>query len=184
VRRVAREEILDFVTYGERRDELRAAAQAAKDARRVHVGDSLTFLFENAETVRYQVHEMMRAERIVREADIRHELDTYNELLGGVGELGCTLLVEIEDAAARAVLLERWLGLPDHVYVLLENGERVRATVDERQRDSGRLSSVQYLKFDTRGRVPIAVGCAHPDLTSETRLTPRQREALRADLAT
>jgi len=183
VKRVSRDEILDFVTYGERRDELRASAQAAKSARRVHVGAHLTFLFENAETIRYQVHEMMRAERIVREADIRHELDTYNDLLGGAGELGCTLLVEIEDADARAVLLSRWLGLPDHVYVALDDGRRVHATIDERQRDSGRLSSVQYLKFDTGGRVPVAVGCAHAEIAAETALTAVQRAALAADLA-
>ena len=52
------------------------------------IGDYLTFLFENADTVRYQVHEMMRIESIVKENDIQHELDTYNELLGGSGELG------------------------------------------------------------------------------------------------
>ena len=74
----------------------------AKDARRVHVGRHLTFLFENHETIRYQVQEMTRAERMVKEADIRHEIDTYNELLGQGGDLGCTLLIEIDDPAERA----------------------------------------------------------------------------------
>ena len=86
---VRRDEILDYVTYGERRTEIREAAMAAKELRRVIVGDVLTFLFENHETVRYQVLEMVRTERLVRESDIQHELHTYNELLGAAGRLGC-----------------------------------------------------------------------------------------------
>jgi len=82
-----RKDILDFVTYAERRDAIRASAMAAKEPRRVHLGDRLTFLFENRETIRYQVLEMVRAEQMVREDDIQHELDTYNAVLGGEGEL-------------------------------------------------------------------------------------------------
>jgi hypothetical protein len=148
----------------------------------VHVGENLTFLFENRDTRRYQVHVMLRAERIVREDDIRHERDTYNELLGGDGELGCTLLIEIDDAAERDVKLRSWLTLPEHVYVALDGGERVRARVDERQR-SDRLSAVQYLKFDTQGRVPRAVGCDLPELVLEAELAPETHAALAADLA-
>ena len=115
---VGREEILDHVTYSERRDAIRASAMAAKELRRVHVGEHLTFLFENPELVRYQVLEMVRAEQIVREADIRHELDTYNALLGEPGDLGCTLLIEIEDAAARPGLLRAWRDLPGRVFLV------------------------------------------------------------------
>ncbi len=183
MRRVRRDELLDYVTYAERREALRRAAMEAKDARRVHVGEHLTFLFENAETIRYQVQEMIRAERIVREADIQHELDTYNELIGERGELGCTLLVEIEDPAHRDEKLSRWLELPEHVYVELAGGKRVNARYDERQLSSRRLSSVQYLKFATGGEVPVAVGCDHPELDSRTALSPEQRAALREDLA-
>ena len=82
---VERKHILDFVTYAEQRDAIRASAMAAKALRRVHLGEHLTFLFENAETIRYQVLEMVRVEQMVRESDIRHELDTYNEVLGGQG---------------------------------------------------------------------------------------------------
>ena len=68
--------------------QIRPAILEAKAPRRVHVGGALTFLFENTDTIRYQVQEMVRAERMTREPDIRHELETYNELLGGQGELG------------------------------------------------------------------------------------------------
>jgi hypothetical protein len=180
---VARAEILDWVTYVERREAIRAEALAAKAARRVHVGEYLTFLFENAATVRYQVQEMMRVERLVREADIEHELATYNALLGGDGELGCTLLVEIEDETERDKKLREWLELPESVYLKLENGEKVRAAVDPEQRSRGRLSTVQYLRFQVRDRVPTAIGCDHPAFGLETVLDAAQRAALRADLA-
>jgi hypothetical protein len=185
MRTVERAEILDYATYDERRDQLRAAAMRAKEERRVHVGRHLTLLFENHETIRYQVQEMMRAERMVREADILHEIETYNELLGGDGELGCTLLIEIDDPGERAVKLAAWLELPRHLYAKLEDGTRVRPTYDRRQLGDTRLSSVQYLKFPLGGRVPAAIGCDHPDAEArgETSLTPGQREALRADLA-
>lgn len=182
MKRVRREEILDYVTYGERRDALRAAALAEKDARRVQVGEHLTFLFESTATVRHQVQEMVRIERIVREADVLHEIDTYNELLGGPGVLGCTLLVGIEDAAERDRLLTAWIQLPGHVFVRLDDGRQARARIDERQRGRGRLSSVQYLKFDVGGALPVAVGCDLPGASAETELPPAQRAVLARDL--
>lgn len=179
---VQRSEILDYITYGERREEMRRRAMAEKGRRRIHVGPHLTFLFENRETVRYQVQEMMRAEQIVREADIQHELDTYNELLGGPGELGCTLLIEIEDAQERPLRLQAWRDLPGHVYARLADGTEVRARFDERQMDERRLSSVQFIKFDTGGQVPVAIGVDLPALRAEAPLTEEQRAALAEDL--
>lgn len=179
---VERSEILDYITYEEGREGFRDRVMAAKAQRRVHVGENLTLLFENPLTVRYQIQEMIRTERIVREADIQHEIATYNELLGGDGELGCTLLIEIDDPALRDELLRKWWRLPERVYLLLEGGRRVWARFDERQRGEGRLSSVQYLKFDTRGEVPVAAGVEIEELKVETPLTAEQIEALREDL--
>jgi len=75
---VRREELLDWMTWSDRRPQVLPAILAAKSVRRVHLGDELTLLFENADTVRYQIQEMMRVERLVRESDIQHELETYN----------------------------------------------------------------------------------------------------------
>lgn len=182
MRRVMRADVVDFETYRERRPTWRPAVIAIKDRRRIHVGLHLTFLFENTETIRYQIQEMMLAERIVREADILHEMQTYNELLGGPGELGATLLIEIEEPAERDAKLRRWLDLPSRLYARLEDGTVVRPTFDPRQISEGRLSSVHYLKFATGGRVPVALGCDHPELIAETVLTPEQRLALEEDL--
>jgi Protein of unknown function (DUF3501) len=180
---VARADLVDYQTYEDGREEFRRRAMEAKAARRVHVGRHLTFLFENTLTIRYQIQEMMRAERIVRERDVLHELETYNAVLGGAGELGCTLLIEIDDPAERARLLAEWYDLPAHVYARLADGARVRPTFDEAQRGDGRLSSVQYLKFPLGGRLPLAVGVDLPGLESEATLTAEQRAALAEDLA-
>ena len=180
---VQRNEIVDYQTYNERRDEIRRRAMELKDARRVHVGEYVTFLFENHETVRYQIQEMMRVEQLVKEADIQHEIETYNELLGDKGELGCTLLIEIDDVARRQSLLRQWLELPKHVYLKTENGKKVYPRFDPRQVGENRLSSVQYLKFDTEGEVPVAVGSDLRELQGETPLDAAQRQALAEDLA-
>lgn len=179
---VDRSEILDYVTYNEQRDAIRPGVIAAKAARRMIVGDYLTFLFENRDTVRYQVQEMMRAEQIVKEADIAHELKTYNELLGGDGELGCTLLIGIDNEAERSVKLKEWRGLPQALYVKLEDGTKVRPQFDPRQVGDDRLSSVQYLKFDVGGQPPVAMGSDLPALTVEVPLTAEQKTALAEDL--
>lgn len=176
-------EILDLATYEKRRPEIRARVLEAKRLRRVHVGDVLTFLFENSETVRYQVQEMARAERLFREDELRHELETYNELLGKRGELGCALLIEIEDPRERDRRLREWRALPEHLYARTASGRKVRATYDPRQIGEERLSSVQYLRFDTEGEVPVAIGSDLPVLFVEAELTGEQRAALAADLA-
>jgi hypothetical protein len=93
------------------------------------------------------------------------------------------LLIEISDPAERDVKLREWVALPKHLYVKTEDGEKHRARYDERQIGTDRLSSVQYLRFDVKGRLPIAVGTDLPAFTTETTLEGEQREALRQDLA-
>jgi len=182
MRSAKREEILDYQTYEAQRPQFQSEVFAVKAARRVHVGRCLTFLFENDVTVRYQVQEMMRAERIVKGKDIRHELETYNALLGGAGELGCTLLIEIDDPVERASKLREWLHLPEHIYLLLHEGSRVRPKFDEAQIGADRLSSVQYLKFPVGNAIPRAIGIDLPGIEEETQLTAEQVRALTADL--
>ncbi len=182
MRPVRRDEIMPLDAYERSRNEIRAAIMEAKARRRVTVGGALTFLFENTATIRYQVQEMVRAERMTGEPEIRHELETYNEVLGGPGELGAVLLIEIAEPAERDRKLREWLGLMPCLYARLEDGTRVRPRYDPRQVGDDRLSSVQYLRFDVHGAVPVAMGADHPALTAETALTEGQRSALREDL--
>jgi len=181
--RLERKDILDYVTYAEQRDAIRASAMAAKALRRVHLGQHLTFLFENLETIRYQVLEMVRVEQMVRESDIRHELDTYKAVLGAEGELGCTLLIEIPEAAEREVLLRRWRALPEHIYLVCADGARIKAQFDEYQMSEDKLSSVQFLKFAVGGRTPAALVSDLPELPGEAVLERATVRALLADLA-
>ncbi len=183
MRAVRREEILPLEAYERSREQIRPAILEAKAQRRITVGGVLTFLFENTATIRYQVQEMVRAEKITREPEVLHELETYNEVLGGPGELGAVLLIELTDPAERDRRLREWLGLIPHLYVRLADGSRVRPTFDPRQVGEDRLSSVQYLKFDVRGAAPVAVGSDLPAFTAETVLTEAQRLALQHDLA-
>lgn len=180
---VERNEIIDYVTYEEKRDAFRDKVMQSKAPRRVHIGEYLTLLFENHLTMQYQIQEMVRTERMVKEADIQHEIETYNEVLGGSGEFGCTLMIEIDDPKVRDVKLKEWWALPEKMYLLLEDGTRVRATFDERQRGDDRVSSVQYMKFNTGGCVPVAAGVDLATLQAETELTAEQRRSLKEDLS-
>ncbi|HET6414418.1 MAG TPA: DUF3501 family protein [Anaeromyxobacter sp.] len=182
MRAVRRDEILSLEAYEASRSEIRSGILLAKKRRRVTAGGVLTFLFENTATVRYQVQEMVRAERITREPEIGHELLTYNELLGGPGELGVSLLIEVPEVGERDKKLREWIELPRHLYLRLPGGEKVRPRYDARQVGEDRLSSVQYLKFDVRGEVPVAAGADLPGLKVEALLEPDQREALAEDL--
>ena len=183
MKRVERSEILDYVTYGEQREAVRDSALRAKSVRRVLVGEHFTFLFENHETVLYQVQEMMRIEQIVKEDDIRHELDTYNELIHPAGTVGCTLLVGIDDEQLRDQKLQEWMGLNEHIYAKLPDGRLARPTWDPRQVGDTRLSSVQYLSFPLGPEAPVAIGIEMPGIDAETELSDAQREALRVDLS-
>jgi hypothetical protein len=179
---VDRSELLDYVTYDERREAVRAAALRAKSVRRILVGEYFTFLFENRETVRYQIQEMMRTEQMVKEDEIQHELDTYNELLHPAGKLGCTLLIGIDDEAERDEKLRAWMGLNEAIYAKMADGKVVRPTWDPRQVGEGRLSSVQYLTFDFGEEAPTAIGIDMAGIETETELSESQREALQSDL--
>lgn len=182
MKRVERSELLDYVTYVERRDQIRDSALRAKSVRRILVGEHFTFLFENRETVRYQIQEMMRIEQIVREDDIRHELDTYNELIHPKGAIGCTLLVGIDDERERDVKLRAWMGLNEHIYAKLPDGTKVQPGWDPRQVGETRLSSVQYLSFVLGDVAPVAIGIDMPGVELETELSAAQRDALGQDL--
>ena len=178
---VRREEIIDYQTYSETRDEIRKEVMRIKAPRRIHLGQYLTFLFENHETIKYQIQEITRAEKVVRESSIQEELDVYNGLLGNTGQLGCALLIEIAEESERRPLLTSWLGLQNHFYLVLTDGSRVYAEYDPAQVGDDRLSAVQYLTF-TIDSPPIAIGCDFEQLSEEIALSDAQKDALAEDL--
>lgn len=182
-RLVERDDIVDYATYEDSRADDRSRVMDLKQARRVHLNEYLTFLFENRDTLRYQIQEIMRVERIVREADILHEIETYNSILGEAGDLGCVLLIEIENEADRKPLLVRWLGLQDRIYVKMADGSKVYAGFDPAQVGDDRISAVQYLQFAVGGRVPVAIGTDFEHMVAEIAFDDVQVAALTEDLA-
>jgi hypothetical protein len=182
------DEIRNNAEYELERPALRPRMMALKDRRRVRVGDHLTFLFENRDTVRYQIQEMMRIERLARPEEILHELETYNELIPGRNELSASLLIEYESPSERDVWLRKLLGLENHVWLEVEGQGRGRARFDGRQIATDRLSSVQYIRFPlTKAQAAAFARGArivvdHPGYLAETELTLAQREELGQDL--
>jgi hypothetical protein len=144
--RIRRDEILDLGDYERKRDEIRASAMRARAARRIHLGPNATLTFENRETVRYQIQEMLRAERIAKPAEVDHEIETYSDLLPAASELSATLMFEFPEEHERAQKLAALRDFEGHLF--LEIGSDVStARFDRRQIDEERLSSVQFVRF-------------------------------------
>jgi hypothetical protein len=182
MRRVELKEVMSVSQYAKVREQRRSQLMKIKEPRRIHLGEHLTFLFENHDTTLYQIQEMLRAEGLEDESHILHEIETYNELVGEQGELGCTLLIEIDDAQKRAELLSRWASLPQNLYIKTQDGAHVMARFDERQVGERRISSVQYLKFRLGDKIPVGIGSKHPELNIEVVFSPAQMAALCSDL--
>lgn len=179
-------EIKNIAEYERIRPEFRPWMMALKDRRRIALGDHLTLLFENRETVLYQIQEMMRIERMVRPEEIAHEVKTYNELIPGAGELSATLLAEYA-SPERDAWLRELVGLEQHLW-LEAGGQRSQARFDARQIAPDRLSSVQYLKFPlspeqvsafARGARLLA---DHPKYRAQHLLTAEELRELATDL--
>ncbi len=144
---ISREEILDLGDYERSRDAIRASAIAAREVRRALIGPNATLSFENRETVRYQILEMVRAERIAKDAEVLHEIETYSDLLPSGDELSATLMFEFPDQNARSVHLRDLVGFEDHLRVELDGVGVSKAYFDRRQIDSDRISAVQFVRF-------------------------------------
>ena len=188
------DEIAGREAYAEVRDAYRRALIAYKQSRRLAVGEQVTLLFEDRETLRFQVQEMLRVEQIDAPERVQHELDVYNQLVPGDGELSATLFVEIADASRIRPELDRLIGIDEHVALRLGAGDgarRIRAHFDPKQMEEERISAVQYIRFalDSEdvarladARVPAAVEIDHPNYAREAVLPPALRAGLLAGL--
>jgi len=191
MKHVVRSEILDIGEYEKIREHFRARVIQEKKHRRVAVGPSLTVLFENHDTVLLQVQEMLRTERITREAAVLHEIETYNSLLGGASELGATVMIEIVDAAERDAFLVRAKGIERHL-VLEIDGHPVRARWDEGRVLPDQASAVTYVKFALDGAAlaalrsgtgPLGFVIDHPDVAVRAPVSAATARSLAEDVA-
>lgn len=141
-------EILDIAQYEKQRADFRRRIIELKKRRRLPVGPVITFVFENHETVFFQIQEMMRAERIVDEAAIQHEIDTYNQLLPEKGEVAATMLIELQDSTRIREEMEKFIGInKGHATYLQIGEERLEGVFDAAQGSDHRISAVQYVRF-------------------------------------
>jgi hypothetical protein len=191
VQKLSPEEILPPARFAAVRDARRAEVIALKKKRRVSVGPQVTLVFENRDTMRWQIEEMCRAEGITEPDKIRHELDTYNAILPDDGALGATLFIEVQSDAALRVTLEKLVGLQQHV-ALVVAGERAPAVFDDGQFTADKLAAVQYLKFPlspsaraalTKPGADVRLAVDHVEYLHEARLSDATREELARDLA-
>src|SRR5687767_2837834 len=146
MKHVERSEILSLGDYEQVRPQFRARVMGEKKRRRASLGDHMSVVFENRDTVLLQVQEMLRTERITGAEAIAHELETYNELVPGENELSMTLFIEIADRDTREKMLTDGAGMEEHV-ALEVDGER--CTAKPLARDGAtpdRTTAVQYYR--------------------------------------
>jgi uncharacterized protein DUF3501 len=193
VKPIAAAEVLNLYEYEKVREARRQAVIALKQRRRVQVGRYLSFVFENRETVWFQIQEMVRAERIVDDARVQEELDVYNGLLPQGGQLAATMMIEIAESAQIKAVLDRLLGIDTRDYVRLEVGPHVVVGTFETghsDEELGKLSAVHFVRFAlppaAREAFPsseIALVVEHPNERARTVLSEWTRRSLAEDLA-
>jgi Protein of unknown function (DUF3501) len=171
------------------RAEARRQVIELKRHRRVTLGPLVSLVFENRETVRGVVEELLRAERIEDPERIAEELEVFNELIPGDRELSATVFLEITDPAELAIRLGELQGIEAAVHLEVD-GERVDQLHEEGRSREDRTSSVHYLRFRLNdeqrraflGGAEVAVVAEHPSLHARAALTEDQRMALGGDL--
>jgi hypothetical protein len=187
---VDKSELLDLGSYEQIRDRFRARVIEEKRRRRVAVGGNLTVLFENHDTVLFQIQEMLRTERISEPSAVQHEIDTYNTLVPSEHELSATIFVEYPDKEERDRMLVSLAGIEDAFYVAVA-GQRVTGRAEMRGERTDRTTAVHYVRFalgkeladKARQGGALSVGVDHAEYRAETPLTGPVRDCLLQDLA-
>ena len=190
---IQRDSLLSLEAYARERNAFRARVMEHKKRRTVHLGDHLTLLFEDELTIRYQVQEMLRIERIFEEAGIQGELDAYNPLVPDGTNWKATMLIEYPDVEERKRMLERLKGIEREVWVQVQGCTGVHAIADEdlERETEEKTSSVHFLRFELttemrealRKGAGLSVGVDHPEYRARIELASDVRASLVADLA-
>ena len=190
---IRRESLLSLEAYAKQRTQFRVKVMEHKRRRTVRLGGNLTLQFEDELTVRYQVQEMLRIERIFEEEGIQHELDAYNPLVPDGGNWKATMMIEYPEPDERRRMLAALKGIERRVWVRVGDLEPVYAIADEdlERENEEKTSSVHFLRFEldtavrerVRDGVPVRVGVDHPQYRAAVELEPEVCAALASDLA-
>jgi predicted AlkP superfamily phosphohydrolase/phosphomutase len=189
---IKRDSLMPLEAYARERNAFRAKVLEHKKRRKVHLGEHVSLDFEDELTIRYQVQEMLRIERIFEEEGIQHELDAYNPLIPDGSNWKATMMIEYPEADERRRMLAQLKGVERRVWVQVEECERVFAIADEdlERENEEKTSSVHFLRFELsaamrerlRRGAKVAVGVDHPQYRASAELAPDVRSALAADL--
>jgi len=188
---VKRSELLNLGAYEEIRPRFRARMIERKKRRRVALGEHMTLIFENHDTVLFQIQEMLRTERITGESEIAHEIETYNAMVPGEHELFATLMIEYSDPDERHRALDAFNDLEGRLW--LELGDARSPAHFERLpgEEASRLPAVNYLRFslpeDADARMRDAsqgasLRVVHDHYSAQQELPKATRAELSADL--
>ena len=190
------DDIVDLRAYERERDEFRQRIIALKKRRRVGVGPVVTLLFENRDTIRFQIQEMARAERMLRDEQIQTELDVYNPLIPDPGELSATLFIELTSEDQLREWLPKLVGIERSVELVIGEGEGssvVRCTPEESHEAQltreDVTASVHYVRFrftpeqvERFEREPVVLAVNHPAYVEGAHLSDASKRALLDDL--
>jgi hypothetical protein len=185
--------LLSLEAYSRERNAYRSRVIAHKKLRTVHVGEHVTLIFEDEVTIRYQVQEMLRIERIFEEEGVRDELDTYNPLIPDGANWKATMLIEYPDAEERQRRLAQLKGIEDRTWVKVENRPRVFAIADEDmdRENEDKTSAVHFVRFECsremrdalKAGAGLSVGVDHPNYRASVLVGAEVRDSLAGDLA-
>ena len=193
MKKLARSDLLTLEQYATERARLRSEVIAHKQLRNVQVGPNMTWCFEDYTTIRYQVLEMLRAERIFEQDGIQGEIDAYNPLIPDGSNWKVTLLLEFPDPEVRRTALEKLIGVEDRCWVRVSEMARVIAVADEdmERENADKTSAVHFLRFELspsmvealRSGASLSLGVDHEEYRhSVTPLPGPVRDTLSRDL--
>lgn len=190
---ISRDSLMSLEVYAKKRPEFRKEVIEHKKHRTVHLGNHMTLLFEDEMTLRYQVQEMLRIEKIFEEEGIQSELDAYNPLCPDGSNFKATMLIEYSNIAERKAALAKLIGVEDRLFIQVEGQPRVYAIADEdldRENDE-KTSAVHFVCFELttemkqalKGGAQMMVGCDHPNYPVHLEELPQETlSALLKDL--
>jgi hypothetical protein len=192
--KITRESLMTLEAYAGARTEFRNKVLAHKKHRTVAIGTNVTLVFEDELTMRYQIQEMLRAERIFEADGIQDELDAYNPLVPDGSNWKATMLIEYPEVEERRRMLARLIGIEDRVWVRVEGSAAVYAIADEdlERENEDKTSSVHFLRFDLtpemiarlRAGAALSLGTDHPNYPHTiAAVDTATRASLVADLA-
>lgn len=149
MKKIELSEVKNIYEYEKIRENFRNYIIDLKKKRRIEVGNRVSLVFENRDTVLFQIQEMMRAERMVDDEEIKFEVDTYNELIPEKNELSATLFIEVDDPQLLRPVLDSFIGLDrgNHVYLQIGDKHKIYADFEEGHSKEDRISAVHFIKF-------------------------------------